>query len=435
MMPSMPKLIFSGLLVNYKKDKLKIMSTVKHMIMKNGYSAAVLFAVLLLASACGSSQKDEKGTLNDKKAQLEKLRNEKSKTEEEIKKLQDDLRQSDTSGSSNVAKLVSVSPVMIQNFDHYIDLQAQIMADNISYISPRLGPGQVKAIYIKEGQFVKKGQLLLRLDDAVIQQSIIAEKKRLEILKGQLEYARNIYQRQKNLWDQGIGTEVQLITAKTNVTTLEDQMRAGEEGAKIYVEQMKATYVYSEVSGIADKVNIKVGETFTGAGQLGAQITIVNSNSMKIVSNIPENYFGRVRNGSPVIAEIPDANQKFNTSISLIGQSIDPAQRGFSAEARIPAGTGVKPNQLAIMRIKDYSAPNAVVIPINVVQTDEKGKYVYIMLKQGNGKMIATRRIIMTGESYGDLIEVKAGLNGGEQLITGGYQSLYEGQLISLEAK
>ncbi len=393
-------------------------------------------AVSLLLAACGGSRKDDQATANDKKAQLEKLKNDRNKTESEIRKLEEELQKTDTNATNAAkVKLVSVSPVTTQNFEHYIDLQGRVDADNISYISPRMGPAQVKALYIREGQAVKKGQLLLKLDDAIIQQSIVAARKGLEGIKTQLSFAKNIYQRQKNLWDQGIGTEVQLITAKTNVEGLENQLTAAEENVKVALEQQKASNVYSDVSGIADVVAIRVGETFSGMTANGPQIKIVNGNSMKIVTNVPENYISRVRTGSPVVAEVPDANLKFNTSVSLLSQSIDITQRGFIAEAKIPSGNGIKPNQLAIMRIKDYSATNAVVIPVNVVQSDEKGKYVYVVIKQGNGKLVAAKRNVITGEIYGDLVEIKSGIAAGEQLVTGGYQNLYEGQLLTIDAK
>jgi RecA/RadA recombinase len=144
-------------------------------------------------------------------------------------------------------------------FDHFIDLQGRIDAENISYISPRTGPAQVKAVYVTKGSNVKKGQLLLKLDDAIVRQNYAAAKQGLESIKTQLAYAKDIYQRQKNLWDQNIGTEVQLITAKNNVTTLENQLKSAEENVKVVQEQMNTSNVYSDVNGVANEVNIKMG--------------------------------------------------------------------------------------------------------------------------------------------------------------------------------
>jgi RND family efflux transporter MFP subunit len=186
--------------------------------------------------------------------------------------------------------------------------------------------------------------------------------------------------------------------------------------------------VYSDVSGVADQVNIHMGETFMG----GQQIKIVNKSSLKVVVNVPENYLVRMHTGSPVLINIPDAQiANMTSSISLISQSVDPNLRGFLAEARIPSNGNLKPNQTAIIKIKDYSNANAIVIPVNMVQTDETGKYVFVMNTSSNAKTTAHKVPVIVGEIYGEHAEIKSGLLGGEQLITEGYQSLYEGQAIS----
>jgi RND family efflux transporter MFP subunit len=387
-------------------------------------------------ASCGNSSKEEKSTVNDKKAQLEKLKAGKDKTDADIQKLQEELNKLDpNSADASKIKLVGVSAVKVEDFKHYIDLQGKVDAENISYISPRGMGGQVRALYVTQGQPVKKGQLLLKLDDAIPRQQVVAARQSLEGIKTQLGFAKNIYNRQKNLWDQGIGTEVQLITAKTNVESLENQLAASGEQVKVAIEQLNTSNVYSDVNGIADIVNIKVGETFTGMSANGPQIKIVNNSNLKIVTSVPENYISRMRKGSIVEINIPDANKKISSTISLISQSIDPTLRGFIAEAKIPADPALKPNQSAIMRILDYSKPNAVVIPVNTVQSDETSKYVYVLEKTGNGKTIAKKKTVNIGEVYGDFVEIKTGLTGGEQLITEGYQNLYEGALIATVMK
>jgi membrane fusion protein (multidrug efflux system) len=395
----------------------------------------IITAAVILAS-CGGSKKEGDAALNDKKAALEKLKSEKTAKEAEIKKLQDELEKIDTSAASAAKiKLVTTAPVTTGNFQHYIDLQGKVDADNISYISPRMGPAQVKAVYVTQGQFVKKGQLLLKLDDAVMRQNVVAAKQQLEGIKTQLAYAKNIYQRQKNLWDQGIGTEVQLLSAKTNVTGLENQLSAAGEQVKTLQEQLNTSNVYSDVSGVADVVAIKVGETFSGMGATGPQIKIVNTSSLKVVTNVPENYITRLHKGSPVEINIPDANKKISSTISLISQSVDPTQRGFIAEAKIPADASLKPSQSAVVRILDYAAANVIIIPVNVIQSDETGKYVYVMTKGSNGKNFAHRITVVMGEVYGENVEIKSGLKTGDQLVTEGFQNLYEGQMITTEIK
>lgn len=405
--------------------------------MKNRVIIAILFLNIVTVTSCSNSKKDGAATINDLKAKIEKEKKEKATNDAELKKLEADLLRMDSNTAMAAkVKLVSTMSVTTQAFEHFIDLLGRVDADNVSYISPRGMGGQVKAIYIKEGQFVKRGQLVLKLDDAIVRQQILAARKAMDGIKTQLNFAKNIYQRQKNLWDQGIGTEVQLITAKTNVESLENQLVAANEQVKVAIEQLNTANVYSDVSGIADRVNIRIGETFVGATQMGGQIVIINKNTLKVKVNVPENYLTRLRTGTPVLINIPDA-QKVNipSSISLISQSIDANLRGFMAEAKIPSDGSLKPNQTAIMRIKDYSATNAIVIPINMVQTDENGKYVFTMLKSSNGKTTAHKVPVIIGEVYGDNVEIKSGLNAGEQLITEGYQSLYEGQAIATDAK
>ena len=402
--------------------------------MRNSVTIAILFLSVVTVTSCSNSKKDGAATINDLKAKIEKEKKEKATNDAELKKLEADLLRMDSNTAMAAkVKLVSTMSVTTQAFEHFIDLLGRVDADNVSYISPRGMGGQVKAIYIKEGQFVKRGQLVLKLDDAIVRQQILAARKAMDGIKTQLNFAKNIYQRQKNLWEQGIGTEVQLITAKTNVESLENQLVAANEQVKVAIEQLNTANVYSDVSGIADRVNIRIGETFVGATQMGGQIVIINKNTLKVKVNVPENYLTRLRTGTPVLINIPDA-QKVNipSSISLISQSIDANLRGFMAEAKIPSDGSLKPNQTAIMRIKDYSATNAIVIPINMVQTDENGKYVFTMLKSSNGKTTAHKVPVIIGEVYGDNVEIKSGLNAGEQLITEGYQSLYEGQAIAI---
>lgn len=315
-------------------------------------------------------------------------------------------------------KLVSTEELTTEGFNQYLNLQGIVKSDNISYVAPRNGMGgYVKQLYIKEGQSVKKGQLVLKLDDKVLRESI-------EATKNQLSFATNVYNKTKALWDQKIGTEVQLLSAKNNVESLEKQISVQEEQLKTYL-------VYADQSGIAEIVNIKVGELFSGVSVAGPQIQIINNNSMNVSVDVPENYISKIKTGAKVVVEIPSAGQTFNTTISLISQSINPSTRGFKAECKIPSGINLKPNMAAIAKILNHSTSKAIVIPINNVQSDEKGKYVFVMGKNEKGKTIAQRKTVVMGALYGEKVEILSGLGTGDLLITKGYQNLYEGQLIS----
>ncbi len=395
----------------------------------------VLFITATLTIASCGSKTEGGGSLAEKKAELEKLKKEQVTVGDKIKSLEKDIAKLDTSAvKEDIAKLVGTTAVITQNFSHYIDLQGRVDADDISYISPRLGGGQVREVFVKRGDYVKKGQLLLKLDDAIVKQQITASKQSTETIKTQLTLARDVYNRRNNLFKQGIGTEIELITAKSNVDALEKQLAAANENIKVQQEQANSTNVYSDVNGIADEVNVRTGEMFTGFAGTTPQIKIVNTNSLKIVTDVPENYSAKVRQGSSLLVTLPDINRTFTTNVSVSGRVIDPNNRSFRAEAKLPQDPAIRPNQIAQVKILDYSAPKAIAIPVNVVSTDEKGKYVYVAVTEG-GKLIARKKQIMVGELYNELIEVKSGLSAGEQLITDGYQNVYDGQLLKTDTK
>ncbi|HYF32139.1 MAG TPA: efflux RND transporter periplasmic adaptor subunit [Chitinophagaceae bacterium] len=382
------------------------------------YRLAALALVVSMA-ACSGSAKEQKGELNDKKVQLQQLKDQQTKLAADIKKLEDEIALLDS--TAVIEKLVAVTPITTQNFEHFIDLQGEIITDNIYSVSSRVGPmqsSQIKAVYVKQGDMVRKGQLLLKLDDGLLRQQI-------EQAKINLNHAKDLYQRRKNLWDQNIGTEVELINARNNVANMEKQL-------ELLTEQLSFTNVYAEVGGVVETMNARVGGQFTGAP--GSEITIVNPSNLKASVDIPEAYISQVRKGTPVVVEVPDVNKQFNTNISRLSTLINPNSRGFTAEAKLPGGANVKPNQLAIIKIKDYAAANVVVVPINTIQTDEKGKYVFVMVEE-KGKKIARKRPVAVGGIYGERIEIKQGLQPGEQLITEGFQGLYDGQVLTTEVK
>jgi len=278
-------------------------------------------------------------------------------------------------------------------------------------------PAQVKQLLIRRGDVVRQGQLLAKLDDAILQQQ-------MEGLKVQLAYAENIYNRQKSLWDQGIGTEVQLISAKNNVDGINKQIATLNEN-------WKTSFVYAPISGVVDELNVKVGEIFNGGAPAMPQIKLVNGSSLKIVTEVPENYISRVQKGDSVQVEIPGSGRPaFRSVISVVGASINPNTRAFITEAKLPSDPILKPNQVASLRIKDYENKKTTIVPVNIVQSDENGKYIYVMEKNGD-KFVARRKTVTTGEAYGNDIEIRSGLSGGDVLITEGFLTLYDGQSVT----
>lgn len=373
----------------------------------------VLISASLTVVSCGSSNTSKK-PVDAKKEELAKLRQDQEALGKQITTLEAEIAKLDPSSvKAEKPKLVGITPLAPTPFTHYVDLQGKVDADNISYVAPRGGPGLVKAVYVKKGDAVKKGQLLLKLDDAIQKQNIASA-------QTQLSFAKDLYQRRKNLWDQKIGAEVDLIAAKNNVDQLENQI-------KLLQEQLAFTNVYADMNGTMDEVNVRVGETFIGAPQL----KLVNTSTLKAVVQVPEAYQSNVKIGSPVKITLPEVNNKvINGKVHIAGKTIDPSSRTFYIEVQLPSDKDLRPNQIALAQIQDYSTPNVITIPINTLQTDDKGKYV-LVAAQDKGKLVAKKRAITIGQTYGDKVEIKSGLEQGDQLITDGFQSLYDGQLIT----
>ncbi len=396
---------------------------------------SLMIIFLGMVTSCGNTGKKEKeGLLNDKKVELQKLKTDKDNLSKEISALEKEIAKLDTGAAvQEKPKLVGISPVSLQDFKHFLDLQGKVDAQNISYITPSNQGGQIRSIRVKQGDQVQKGQLVVTLDNAVSEQNVAAVRQQAGGVKAQLDLAKSVYERQKNLWDQHIGTEVQLLQAKTNVESLESQLKTIEANTKSAQAIANQNNVYSNVNGVVDEVTAHVGETFNGNPAQGGYIKVVNKSDLKITVNVPENYAGKISNGTLVEVKIPDMDKSFNSRISFISQSIGTNSRGFTAEAKVPAGIALRPNQIAIVKILDYSVPSTVVINVNTLQNDEEGKFVLVAAKEGD-KLVARKRRVVVGELYGDQIEIKQGLKEGDQLITEGYQAIYDGQLVTTVA-
>ncbi len=378
--------------------------------------------ISIIAVACSGGKKDGAAALNDKKVELQNMKKDQTDLSVKISKLEADIAKLDTSAVAK-PKLVALETIGQDNFTHYVDLQGRIEADAIGYVSPRGQGGQVRAVYVSQGQNVKKGQLLVKLDDALVRTQV-------DQLRPQLAFQQDLLKRQQALWKEGIGTEVQLNTARVNVTSLQRQIASVQE-------QLSLSNVYAPVSGVVEEMNLRVGEFFSpqSAAMPGSGIKIVNTRDLKVVAEVPENYLGKVGVGSNIRVELPNANNRIiETKVKIAGKLIDPRSRSFYIEAPIPSSPEFRPNQVAIIKIQDYATANAVTIPLATLQNDEGGKFVMIAAKEGN-KTIARKRKVVVGELYGDRLEVKSGLQTGEQLVKEGFQNLYEGQLLTTDVK
>lgn len=384
-------------------------------------------SLVLLMASCGSSAKDEKGALGDKKAELEKLKKQQKEVNDKIVKLEEEISKLDSSAAIK-SKLVTLSTIGTDTFTHFIDLQGKVEAQNVAYAAPRGGQGGVvRAVYIKQGDVVRKGQVLLKLDDALARQQLIAAEQDISGQAAKLEQLKSIYQRQQNLWKENIGTELQVLDAKTNVEAAQSQLNATKAKVDVAREQLNFTNVTAEISGTVNTVNIRAGEMFSANSQ---QIQIVNTSDLKVLVQVPENYLERVSVGTNLRVTLPELNNKvINTKVSVTSKLIDPINRSFYIEGRLQ-DKSLRPNQIAVVQIQDYKTPNAITIPVNTLQNDEKGKFVLIAAIE-NGKLVARKKSIIVGELYGEKLEVKSGLQPGDKIISDGFQGLYDGQLIT----
>jgi len=381
---------------------------------------SVVIASSLLLAACGSGSVQKDDSLAGKKQQLAALKDQQEKLVKQIATLEDQIAKVDTAaGSKEKAKLVALTAIAPTSFTHYIDLQGSVDAENYSNVAPKGNGGVVREVLVKQGDHVNKGQLLLRLDDAI-------QRQQLANAQTQLAYAKDIYGRRKNLWDQKIGTEVDLINAKNQVDQAETQV-------KIAQEQLDWTNVYADIPGTVNTLTVKVGEAFSPATLGGAQLQIINTDNLKVVVQVPELYQERIHVGTPVKIAFPGLNNKeVIGSVRVVGKVINTGNRAFQVEIHLPNDPAIRANQVAVVKLEDYKAKDVLTIPINTLQTDEKGKYVMVASTEG-GKRVAHKKPVTIGQSYADKVEVTSGLQQGDQLVTDGFQGLYEGQPITIQ--
>lgn len=370
--------------------------------MKKQYLA--IASALFLLAACNKS--------TDKKAELEALKSQKQEIEAKIKGLEKELGKTEKKEEQKIVT-VSVSPIQPQSFKHFVEVQGLVSSENIVQVTPQMS-GQLTSVLVSVGQALKKGQLVATIDNTVLKQSM-AE------IKQQLDLAVTLFNKQKALWDQQIGTEIQYLQAKANKEALEKRIVTMEA-------QLAMTKVYAPIAGTVEVVRQKVGEM----GMPGQPIfQLVNVGNLKVVGKVADTYLGSVKRGDALNVKFPDINKELNTKVGVVDALVDPVSRTFGVEAKIPnLGGSLKPNQVAIMTINDLAKANSIVILQNLIQKTELGDIVYVAVTE-NGKKVARGRKVKTGLSYNGNIEILEGISTGELLITQGYQDLVDGTPLS----
>jgi RND family efflux transporter MFP subunit len=365
-------------------------------------------ALLMMATACGNHKSDN----NNSDAKLDQLKQQREKLNAEIQQLE-----SQKGVDSNAAGMVTVSVANEQPtvFRHYLEVQGKVESNSNIYVTPKVPGAMVTELLVNRGDNVSKGQVLARLDASVLQQSI-AE------MQNQLNLTKTVYERQKNLWDQKIGSEIQFITAKNNYESMQSRMSTLRQQLDMYT-------LRSPISGTVDDVTLKAGE-IPAPGVSG--IRVVNPDDVKITAEVSEAYIAKVNKGDSVRVYLPDLGKEMQTRVKTVSKVINPTNRTFLIELDPQQGENeLRPNMIAVVKVNDYINKNAIVLPINLVQSDENGNFVYVAVKNGNGWTV-DKKTVKTGENYQGQVEILSGLTPQDQVITEGYQSVVDGQQIAI---
>ena len=364
------------------------------------YSAMIAFLV-----SCSAT--------TDKKAEMEKLKLEREQLDTQIAKLESEIN---PDGTVPAIKAIAVKVTQAADcvFNHYIEVQGTVDGDQNIAVSPQMA-GIVTAVYVTEGSFVKKGQVMVELDAMVLKQS-------LEEVNTQLALATSMFEKQSALWEKKIGSEVQYLQAKTSKESMEQR-------ANTIREQLKMAKIVSPISGTVESVPLRVGQ-MASPGMPTSTIRVINMNVAKITADVSETYATRIKDGNTALVSFPDLGKDIETKLNFTSRFIDPTNRTFRIECKISSkDVELRANMIAYIKIKDYTNEKAFCLPVNYVQSNQDGKFIYIAKQNGN-TWAAEQRSIKTGMDYNGTIEVLEGLTAGEQIITTGFQNMNPGQIV-----
>lgn len=355
------------------------------------------FSGILVLAACGKPK--------DKAAELADLKSQQATINTKIVALQAEIGKKDSVKSTDV----SAFTIKTGNFTNYVQIQGRIDATENVTAYPQ-SPGSITAIYVKPGQKVSKGQVLVQLDNSVLVQNIAQAETQVNLNKV-------LYERQKNLWDQKIGTEVQFLQAQTALQSSVKQVASLRQQSDFY-------RIVSPINGTVDQMDLKLGQ-IAQPGTTG--IRIVNANYLKVKADVPESYSGSVNQGDSVLILFPDVDDSLKTRVTFAAKVIDANSRSFGIEVQLPQNKEFRPNMTAVVKIANYSKHNAIVVPLNSIQKSDEGDYVYVNV---NG--FAKRKNIVEGATSNNLTEIKSGLQAGDQVITEGASELGDGDKIRI---
>lgn len=374
----------------------------------------ITLLALISASSCGSENswpediEGKKTLLTAKKDSLRTIEKDIAKLVSEIAKLEPN--------KEKPRELVTLQKVEKIDFQHFIEIQGSVQSDEYVNASSEVG-GRIIDLRVREGQTINKGALVAKLDLEAVQKQIAELEKSMEL-------AVDVYERQKRLWDQNIGSEIQYLQAKNNKERLEKSLET------INYQLTKAE-VYAPSSGVVEMVNIKGGEMVSPGMPI---ITILNTYKVKVVANVPETYIKAIGRGEEVTIKFPALDTEKRARVTRIGNIINPANRTFEVEVEMANPKGLyKPNLLAIMMVNDNTYKDVPTVPIEMVQQEVSGRsFVYIKSEGADGSF-AKKVYVKTGDNYDGKIVITEGLIGGEEILVDGARVVAENALIKVQ--
>lgn len=382
-----------------------------------------LFTAAIVLASCGEGSTPS--TVQELVAQgdMEALMAKKADISEQQRLLTDDLRILDSVITSRYGNerlpLITTITANVANFDHFLELQGDVKTKQNVLVYPEM-QGNLQKVYVTEGQKVVKGQLLASIDDGGMGSQV-------DQLITQAELAKTTYERQMRLWEQKIGSEIQYLQAKT-------QYEASQNAVKQAESQLGKSVIRAPFSGIVDDV-IKDQGTVVSPGPGSEVFRIVNLDNMYIEVDVPENYLDGIQKGKEAIVYFPVLGDTVNSVIRQTGNFIKPGNRSFTVEISVPNKEGViKPNLTAKVRLNDYSNPEAILVPQNIISENAEGQqYVYVAISSDKeNEAMVKRRIITTGKTQGKMVEVLSGIENGDYLVKEGARIVKEGQRVKI---
>jgi RND family efflux transporter MFP subunit len=370
----------------------------------------IMLCLGLLINACGG----KKSNVQQKREELEKIKKEITTLQQQAKKLEVEIAALEP--AKDKSKLVETEVVEAAAFETYLSIEGKADAEQSTIATAQL-PGTVTRVLAKAGDIVSAGQALAYMDNSALKQS------RGQI-EQQLSFANTLFEKQKRLWQQGVGTEIQYLSAKNQKEALEKNLATLDAQLSMYI-------IKAPISGTVESVDTKIGQA---AAPGIPMFKVVNLNNLKIVADVAESYSGKINKGDKVKVVFSDINKTIESSISFASKVIDPLNRSFKIEIRLNGATDIKPNMLAKLKIADYRNEKAITVPTNIITAGVDEKYVMVKTIQ-NGKNIASKRVVKTGHTGESRTEILDGINAGDEIIVTGFQELNDGQIIETAGK